>query len=65
MPDTKIKVEIIFMLAIHDPKLVVSTLRKVIFILEDDEALKNMDHAKTKSDIKGIMINHIRSLSEK
>jgi len=65
MPDTKVKVDIILMLAIHDPKLVVSTLRKVIFILEDDEALKNMGLAKTKLEIKSIMINHIQTLANK
>jgi len=65
MPDTKVEVDIILMLAIHDPKLVVSILRKVIFILEDDEALKKMRSAKTKPEIKSIMINHIRSLANK
>jgi PTS system galactitol-specific IIA component len=65
MPDTKVKVDIILMLAIHDPKLVVRILRKVIFILEDDDALEKMLFAKTKSEIKDIMFNHIRSLSEK
>jgi len=65
MPDTKVEVDIILMLAIHDPKLVVSILRKVIFILEDDEALKKMQSAKTKPEIKSIMINHIRSLANK
>ena len=65
MPNTKVEVDIVLMLAIHDPKLVVSILRKVIFILEDDEALKKMLSAKTKPEIKSIMINHIRSLANK
>ena len=65
MPDTEVKVDIILMLAIHDPKLVVRILRKVIFILEDDNALKIMRLAKTKSEIKNIMFNHIRSLTDK
>jgi len=63
MPDTEVEVDIILMLAIHDPKLVVSTLRKVIFILEDDEALKKMRFAKSKLEIKSVMFNHIRSLA--
>ena len=30
------------MLAINDPKEVVNVLRKVIFVIEDDEALQKM-----------------------
>ena len=65
MPDTEVKVDIVLMLAIHDPKLVVHILRKVIFILEDDDALKKMRFAKTRSEIKDIMFNHIHSLTKK
>lgn len=62
MPDTKVDVDIVIMLAIHDPKQVIRILRSVIFILEDDNALKNMQTAKSKSEIKAIMLNHIKSL---
>jgi len=65
MPDTEVEVDTILMLAIHNPKSVVSILRKVIFILEDDEALTKMRFAKTKLEIKNIMTNHIRSLANK
>jgi len=65
MPDTEVKVDVILMLAILNPKQVVHILRKVIFILEDDDALKKMQSAKTKSEIKDIMFNHIHSLTEK
>jgi PTS system galactitol-specific IIA component len=63
MPDTKVDVDIVIMLAIHDPKQVVRILRSVIFILEDDNALKKMQTAKSKLEIKTIMLNHIKSLN--
>lgn len=64
-PDVEVKVEIIIMLAIHDAKLVIPVLRKIIFILEDDAALTKIKEAKTKSEIKQAMLDHIKSLSEK
>ena len=62
-PDNEIQVEIVIMLAVHDAKLVVPTLRKIIFILENDEALLAIKNADSKTTIKDTMINHIESLS--
>lgn len=64
-PETEVKVEIVIMLAVHDAKLVIPVLRKVIFILEDDEALLKIKNASTKTEIKNAMVEHIQSLSAK
>ena len=53
------------MLAIHDPKEVVNVLRKIIFIVEDDEALNRILKATTKEEIKEIMKDHIAALTKK
>ena len=64
-PETEVSVDIVLMLAIHDPKQVVNVLRKVIFVIEDDEALKNLQAANTKKEIKDIMQAHIQALTKK
>ena len=64
-PETEVSVDIVLMLAIHDPKQVVNVLRKVIFVIEDDEALKNLQAANTKKEIKEIMQAHIQALTKK
>jgi PTS system galactitol-specific IIA component len=64
-PDTEVTVDIVLMLAIHDPKQVVNVLRKVIFVIEDDEALKKLQAAQTKTEIKDIMQAHIQALTKK
>lgn len=64
-PETEVSVDIVLMLAIHDPKQVVNVLRKVIFVIEDDEALKKLQAAETKKDIKEIMQAHILALAKK
>ena len=64
MPDTKIPVTIIMMLAIHDPKLVVHILRKVIMIIENDEALTNILAADNGAQIEKIMQEHIEKVSK-
>lgn len=64
-PDDVVDVEIIIMLAVHDAKLVIPVLRKVIFILENDEALRVMKNATTKSEIKNAMLKHIQTMNEK
>lgn len=64
-PTTEIQVEIMIMLAVHDAKLVIPTLRKIIFILENDEALLKIKNADSKSVIKETIINHIKSLAKK
>ena len=64
-PETEVSVDIVLMLAIHDPKQVVNVLRKVIFVIEDDEALKKLQAANTKKEIKEIMQAHIQALTKK
>lgn len=64
-PDTEIPIYVIMMLAIHDPKFVVDTLRKVILIIEKDEALKKILDAKSSVEIRKIMQEHIVLVSEK
>jgi PTS system galactitol-specific IIA component len=64
-PDTEVLVDIVLMLAINDPKQVVNVLRKVIFVIEDDEALKKMQAAVSKTEIKDIMQAHILALANK
>ncbi|MDK2982321.1 MAG: galactitol system component [Chloroflexota bacterium] len=64
-PEEKVQVEIVIMLAVHDAKLVIPVLRKVIFILENDEALVAMKNAETKSQVKQAMIKHIESMQKK
>lgn len=63
-PDTEIQVEIVIMLAVHDAKLVIPTLRKIIFILENDEALVTLKSADSKGVIKDTMVDHIKSLAK-
>ena len=64
-PETEVSVDIVLMLAIHDPKQVVNVLRKVIFVIEDDEALKKLQAAETKKEIEEIMQAHILALAKK
>jgi PTS system galactitol-specific IIA component len=64
-PDNEISVDIVMMLAIHDPNLVVKVLRNVIFILEDDQSLAALQSATSKAEIKQIIENHIKTLSQK
>ena len=64
-PDTEVSVDIVLMLAIQDPKQVVNVLRKVILVIEDDEALKRMQAATSKMEIKDIMHAHILALTKK
>jgi PTS system galactitol-specific IIA component len=64
-PETEVSVDIVLMLAINDPKQVVNVLRKVIFVIEDDEALKKLQSAKTKTEVKNIMQAHIQALTKK
>ncbi len=64
-PDVEIQAEIVIMLAIHDAKLVIPVLRKIIFILENDAALTRIKEATTRTEIKQAMLDHIKSLSAK
>jgi PTS system galactitol-specific IIA component len=64
-PDKEVNVEIVIMLAVHDAKLVIPVLRKVIFVLENDEALRHMQQASTKTEIKDAMLKHIQDMNKK
>jgi PTS system galactitol-specific IIA component len=64
-PDKEVEVEIVIMLAVHDAKLVIPVLRKVIFVLENDEALRRMQQASTKTEIKDAMLKHIQDMNRK
>lgn len=64
-PDTEVEVSIVLMLAIHDPQEVVNVLRKVIFVIEDDEALRKILAADEKIEIKNILKAHIDALTMK
>ena len=64
-PENEISVDIVMMLAIHDPNLVVKVLRNIIFILEDDQSLAALQSATSKEEIKKIIENHIKTLSQK
>jgi len=64
-PEDQVPVEIVIMLAVHDAKLVIPILRKVIFILENDQALLKMKNANSKIEIKKAMLDHIKELKEK
>ena len=62
-PEDIIQVDIVIMLAVHDAKLVTPTLRKIIFILENDEALLKMKNAESKKMIQDVMVEHINKTS--
>lgn len=64
-PDTEVDVSIVLMLAIHDPQKVVNILRKIIFVIEDDEALEKILAAEEKEEIKNILKAHVDALTEK
>jgi PTS system galactitol-specific IIA component len=64
MPDLSIPVKIVMMLAIHDPKKVVNTLRSVISILENEPVLKALIKATSKNEIKEIVGNHIQEMAK-
>jgi PTS system galactitol-specific IIA component len=64
-PDTDVEVSIVLMLAIHDPKEVVNVLRKIIFVIEDDKALRNILAADENVEIKNILKAHIDALTVK
>lgn len=64
-PDTEVEVNIVLMLAIHNPKEVVNVLRKIIFIIEDDDAMRRILDATQKEKITEIMNSHILALSGK
>ena len=64
-PKDEVQVEIVIMLAVHDAKLVIPVLRKIIFILENDEAILKIKNATSKKAIKDAMIEHIEGLSKK
>jgi len=64
-PKTEVSVYIVMMLAIHDPKLVVDILRKVIMVIEKDEVLRKILVASNSLEIKKIMQEHISAVTQK
>jgi PTS system galactitol-specific IIA component len=64
-PGESINVEVVMMLAIDQPQKVVEVLRKVIFILEDEEALNGLSRASNKCEVKEILCDHIRKIAAK
>ncbi|MDY6868057.1 MAG: PTS sugar transporter subunit IIA [Chloroflexota bacterium] len=64
-PDKIIPVSLVMMLAVAEPKKVVLVLRKVINILKNGAAIKALNVAKTALDAKRILLDHIRSETEK
>jgi PTS system galactitol-specific IIA component len=58
-PDTKIDVYIVIMLAVHDPKEVITVLRKIIGIVQNDDAINKMLAAKKTFEIKEILLEQV------
>jgi PTS system galactitol-specific IIA component len=63
--DVNVPVTIVMMLAIQDPKKVVQTLRSVISILENEEALASLTQAASSLEVKDIVRDHIKSLANR
>jgi len=64
-PKTEVSVFIVMMLAVHDEKMVIDILRKVILIIEKEDVLNAILEAKEPATIKEIMENHISQVSKK
>ncbi len=64
-PETEVEVRVVLMLAVHNPKEVVNILRKIIFVIEDDEAMRKILTANTKKEIKDVLKEHIQFLTKK
>ncbi len=62
-PDTRVSVLVVMMLAISDPKAVVHVLRKIISILEDNEALTGLLGASSREEIRRIVHTHIQKMA--
>ena len=63
--EEEIRVEIVIMLAVHNAELATPFLNKVIYILENDEALRDLQKAATKTEVKQVMLKHIHNLNSK
>ncbi len=63
-PETEIPVTVVMMLAVSDPKAVVVVLRRVISILEDEQALRGLIAAATPQEVRDIVQEHIQRMAE-
>ncbi len=61
-PDEVVSVDVVMMLAISDPKMVVHVLRKVISILEDEQALQAFEKVSSKQEVRAIVEAHIQKM---
>lgn len=64
-PQKIIPVSVVMMLAVSDPHNVVSVLRKVIFILENADALKALQSARSPQSVLEVLEAHIASQSDR
>jgi galactitol PTS system EIIA component len=63
--DVDVAVRVVIMLAISDPKMVISTLTKVISIVEYESTVASIINSKTKTEIQAAVSEHIRMVTEK
>ncbi len=59
-PDQSVPVDVVMMLAVRDPKMVVHVLRRVLSILEDEEALHAFRKAESRQEVREIVEAHIQ-----
>ncbi|HHY87740.1 MAG TPA: PTS sugar transporter subunit IIA [Chloroflexi bacterium] len=60
-----ISVEIVMMLAVNNPKAVVTVLRSVVSLVENDQALRGILQASQPGEVKRIIEAHIQQMAEK
>jgi|LSQX01.2.fsa_nt_gb PTS system galactitol-specific IIA component len=60
-PDKVVSVSVVMMLAVSDPQKVIPVLTKVISIVEDEDAVKELIASTSKEHAKELVVNHIRS----
>ncbi len=55
-PDIKLHPQLLFMLAITDPKEQITLLRKIMKLLQNEELLNNVKNAKTPEEIMDLLV---------
>ena len=60
-PDVGVPVHVVMMLAVSDPKMVVHVLRKVLSILEDEEALHAFRKVRSRQEVREIVETHVQN----
>jgi len=63
-PDVDIAVRVVIMLAVSDPGQVISTLTKVVSILEYQSTIDRIISSKTTTEIQAAVSDHIRMVTE-